>query len=201
MICRVCSKELKKEDYTPGQWKYKKECMSKNGYVYCSKECSEVVMQKVRSETMSRTNKIYASERMRLNNPTFKKEVRDKISQKMKGRVPSQRCGNGSGLTEPQKLLMNGINKYAPIAEYAITTHKKRGSGYPQNYKVDIALLDYKIAIECDGATHHSHKRKDEDIKRDLLLNELGWKVVRFWNKEILENTQDCVLEIEKHIA
>lgn len=157
-------------------------------------------MQKVRSETMSKTNKKYASERMKTNNPTFKQEVRKKISDKMKGRVPSQRYGNGSGLTDPQKLMMDKLNEYNPIAEYAITTEKKKGTGYPQNYKVDIAIVDYMIAIECDGASHHSHKRKEEDKKKDSLLEGLGWKIIRFWNKEIISDTENCVAVVERLI-
>ena len=196
MKCRVCGKVLQQTDFTKKQWNYKCESYIKQGYVYCSKECSYIVMQEVRSNTMSKTNKKYASERMTNNNPTAKEEVRKKISDKRIGHAPTSRMGNGSGLTKPQTILLNKLNQYNAIAEYPIQTFKKKGSKFPSCYKADIAIPQSKIIIEIDGASHHLHQRKKDDIRRDTLLQSFGWRVIRFWNKEVFENVQLCVDKI-----
>ena len=42
--------------------------------------------------------------------------------------------------------------------------------------------------IEVDGGQHG--ERNTQDGERTLWLESEGWKVVRFWNNEVLENTQ-----------
>lgn len=200
MNCKLCGKPLLQDNFTKKQWNYKCEMFKNKGYVYCSKECSTAVHRIISSETMSRTNKKYASERMKRNNPTLNPEVRAKISAKRKGHAPTTRRGNGAGLTVPQEVLLNALSEFNPIPEYAIATHKPKGGGYPQSYKPDIAIPEHMIAIEADGASHHLHVRKLEDTKKDLLLASLGWKVLRFWNAEIMENLSSCVEMIASEI-
>ena len=60
---------------------------------------------------------------------------------------------------------------------------------------VHILLILYvlkKIIIEIDGSQHIENK--DYDLKRSKWLEGQGFKVIRFWNNEVLENT-DAVLE------
>ncbi|MCJ7703919.1 MAG: endonuclease domain-containing protein, partial [Desulfobacterales bacterium] len=50
-----------------------------------------------------------------------------------------------------------------------------------------------RIIVEVDGGQHSvEHER---DYKRDELLEGLGYKVLRFWNNEVLTNIEG-VLEI-----
>lgn len=39
---------------------------------------------------------------------------------------------------------------------------------------------------------------RDNEIDNELLF--LGWTVMRFWGKEILNNTDDCIRVIEETI-
>jgi DNA mismatch endonuclease (patch repair protein) len=88
----------------------------------------------------------------------------------------------------------------------------KRLKGSP-----DIAILKYHIAIFIDGEFWHG---KDWDIRRKKLkknreywiqkieenrardarvnkeLEEAGWTVVRFWEKDVLKNIDRCLSEI-----
>jgi len=50
-------------------------------------------------------------------------------------------------------------------------------------YIVDFICLEKKIIIEIDGAQHN--ERKDYDNARTDFLNQLGFKVIRFWNNEV----------------
>ncbi|NIP32870.1 DUF559 domain-containing protein, partial [Candidatus Saccharibacteria bacterium] len=49
------------------------------------------------------------------------------------------------------------------------------------------------IIIELDGGQHAKAKKKDS--KRDKLLNENGFTVLRFWNNDIFSNLEG-VLEV-----
>lgn len=58
---------------------------------------------------------------------------------------------------------------------------------------IDVALVDFKVAIECDGGNwHDSLKAKERDRKKDAYLNNNGWTVFRFKGDEIKKNLDDC---------
>jgi len=53
-------------------------------------------------------------------------------------------------------------------------------------YRIDLALPEQMIAIECDGKEWHSSDVQIErDAKRDEFLRKNGWRVIRFYGKEI----------------
>lgn len=118
-------------------------------------------------------------------NPTSRPEVREKLSRRLKeiGHKPPIQGGNGRGLTEPQRRLMEVLGM-AWEAEYAVRLGPAK-DGYPTNYKVDLANPETMIAIEVDGNSHLS--RRALDAKKDAKLASLGWTVLRFWNREILD--------------
>jgi hypothetical protein len=122
-------------------------------------------------------------ERVRAMNPTTDPAVREKISRRLKamGHGPSVRGGNGRGLTVPQSKMLAVLG--SPwVAEYAISLGKRK-PGYPTCYKVDLANVERRIAIEADGNCHYSRKALDE--KKGAMLRSLGWTVLRFWNQDI----------------
>lgn len=110
-------------------------------------------------------------------------------------RRPVVRGGNGTGMTLPQKTLLEALGKnWSP--DFAVFTNKKRASGYPFHYKVDVANVKEKIAVEVDGQSHHAHVRKEQDKKKDALLKKLGWRVFRVTNRRAIQETRDVVCEI-----
>ncbi len=87
--------------------------------------------------------------------------------------------------------------------------------------KPDLTFKKYKIAIFVDGEYFHGkdwetekHRIKtntefwrtkiESNIKRDDLVNQHlkdhGWKVLRFWSKEIRKYLANCVGLIEKEL-
>lgn len=103
-----------------------------------------------------------------------------------------------------------------------------RGYRYRKNYcelpgKPDVVLTKHKIVIFCDSEFFHgkdwevlkprleagenseywvgkisrNRERDDENNKRLLAM---GWTVIRFWGKEIINNTEECVKVIEETI-
>lgn len=59
------------------------------------------------------------------------------------------------------------------------------------DYVLDFVCLEQKLAIEVDGSQHagsSSDERRDRDLQAE------GFRVLRFWNNEVLGQT-DAVLE------
>lgn len=104
----------------------------------------------------------------------------------------------------------------------------KKGYRYRKNYnkipgKPDIAITKYKIAIFCDSEFFHGkdwevlkprlqkgdnaeywipkiqrNRERDDKVNKELLF--LGWTVIRFWGKDIMKNTDECVKVIDEVI-
>ena len=62
-----------------------------------------------------------------------------------------------------------------------------------ENYVVDFVCFEKRIVIEVDGGGHEIDKEKD--LKRDACLEAEGFKVLRFWNNDVLVN-REGVLEV-----
>lgn len=104
----------------------------------------------------------------------------------------------------------------------------EKGYRYRKNYKdlpgcPDIVLTKYRIAIFCDGEFFHGkdweilkprleksnnsefwikkisrNMERDDEIDKQLLFRD--WTVIRFWGKDILKNTDECIKVIEEAI-
>lgn len=61
------------------------------------------------------------------------------------------------------------------------------------NYIVDFVCFEKRIVIEVDGGQHAT--QSEDDIARDTYLRQQGFKVLRFWNNEVLQNING-VLEV-----
>ncbi|WP_295686186.1 endonuclease domain-containing protein [uncultured Nevskia sp.] len=59
-------------------------------------------------------------------------------------------------------------------------------------YVVDLVHLGARVIVEADGGQHNESARDDA---RDAWLKGQGFKVLRFWNDQILQST-DSVLDV-----
>ncbi|MBV8888472.1 MAG: endonuclease domain-containing protein [Alphaproteobacteria bacterium] len=50
---------------------------------------------------------------------------------------------------------------------------------------VDFACVEGRLVIEVDGGQHSAPGDHD---RRDAILFARGWRVLRFWNNEVLQN-------------
>ena len=72
--------------------------------------------------------------------------------------------------------------------------HKFRRQQPMGNYIVDFMCVTPKLIVEADGGQHT--ERAAYDHARTAYLNSLGFTVLRFWNHEILQQTNDVLAEI-----
>ena len=106
----------------------------------------------------------------------------------------------------------------------------KKGLRYRKHYKIpgkpDFVFVSKKVAVFCDGDFWHGNnwrlrglKSLDEELKgytkfwRDKItrniqrdeevnqrLKEMGWKVFRFWESDILSNPDKCAKQVVKYM-
>ena len=61
-------------------------------------------------------------------------------------------------------------------------------------YIVDFINFDSRLVVEIDGGQHNEEKTIHKDDNRTRWLRERGYRVLRFWDNEVLQNV-DSVLE------
>jgi very-short-patch-repair endonuclease len=54
------------------------------------------------------------------------------------------------------------------------------------NYIVDFVCLEKRLVVEVDGGQHAD--RASYDGERDAWLRERGFRVLRFWNNDVMQN-------------
>lgn len=59
-------------------------------------------------------------------------------------------------------------------------------------YIVDFICIDKKVVIEVDGGQHGENE--EADLRRTAYLEKQGYRVMRFWNHEVLQET-DAVMD------
>jgi very-short-patch-repair endonuclease len=119
-----------------------------------------------------------------------KKIMREKRLEFMKNN-PEKTAWRLSNVSYPEKLCIEYIEKNGLDKKYSIV---REYSVFP--YFIDFAFLNEMVAVEIDGSQHLLPERKERDNKKDKLLNDLGWLVVRISEKEIKTNIENVFNEI-----
>ena len=103
-------------------------------------------------------------------------------------------------MTVPQMKLaeLTGLSM-----EFAVITGEARNhfKSVPHCYKVDLACPEVKLAIEVDGNSHKTKRWKFLDARKTEILSSIGWTVLRFWNKEVMEDGSACAEKVASTIS
>jgi very-short-patch-repair endonuclease len=86
---------------------------------------------------------------------------------------------NRNNLTLAEKVLWNFIKRNQLGVKF-------RRQQVIDDYIVDFVCLDLNLVIEVDGPSHLDQVEYDQN--RTLILNSIGFEVVRFTNEEIIGN-------------
>lgn len=65
---------------------------------------------------------------------------------------------------------------------------------------VDFFCPDYRLIIEVDGEYHSEPLQEYDDELRTQMLEELGYKVIRFSNERVLYDIDNVVKEIRSYL-
>ena len=60
-------------------------------------------------------------------------------------------------------------------------------------YVLDFVHFGSRVVVEADGS---QHGESGYDVQRDIWLKQQGFRVLRFWNNEILLNTEQVLAVI-----
>jgi len=163
------------------------------------------------------------SEFMKNNNPMDNPEYRKKVSQPGKKnpmwnggkQIICERCGKSRYLkpSRYKKLMLNGLcwncykhsNPKSSIEKLMAKELSKIGIIFEEQVPyhgmfLDFYLPEFNIVIECDGEYWHSlPDNKKRDKKKEALLSQEGYNLLRFSEKEIKDNVTFCVSEVIKN--
>jgi len=67
-------------------------------------------------------------------------------------------------------------------------------------YITDFYCQKYKLIIELDGEVHNTKKAQEYDGVRDKFFKELDYKVLRFKNEEVENNTEKVLGKIKNFV-
>jgi very-short-patch-repair endonuclease len=63
------------------------------------------------------------------------------------------------------------------------------------NYIVDFVSIKKKLVIELDGSQHLEQTKYD--FERTRYFESSGYKVIRFWNNQVMNDIKDILRAIE----
>ena len=107
----------------------------------------------------------------------------------MRNRAKSLR----SNMTEAEELLWQELR-----------AHRLEGLSFRRqvpkgHYIVDFYCAKHSLVVELDGSHHGEDAAVEYDLKRTKWLRSKGYRVVRFWNDEILHNMDEVCYAILHH--
>jgi len=65
-------------------------------------------------------------------------------------------------------------------------------------YIADFACVEAKLIVEADGG---QHAESSHDEIRDQYLRNAGWRILRFWNADILKSIEGVVAMISDELG
>jgi very-short-patch-repair endonuclease len=83
------------------------------------------------------------------------------------------------------RLMRLGFRRQLPVAGYI----------------VDFACPEHHIIVEVDGSGHADAEAMAADAKRSAALASVGWKILRFWNDDVLRDIDGVCTHILRTIG
>ena len=107
------------------------------------------------------------------------------------------------------KHLRRSLRKNQTDAEGLIWQYLRNGQlGFKfyrqfgvDNYIVDFCCRNKKVIVEIDGDIHDEKDIKGNDLVRTKNLEDLGYKIIRFKNSEILNDPEFIAEKIKRYLT
>lgn len=107
-------------------------------------------------------------------------------------------------ITSRAKSLRKSMTEAERRLWYRLRAHRLAGIKFKRQavigrYVVDFVCFERTLVIEVDGGQHDGQA---SDLDRDRWFADQGFRVLRFWNNEVLSNTDavlNCILEAAAH--
>jgi very-short-patch-repair endonuclease len=78
---------------------------------------------------------------------------------------------------------------------YLLRAHRFKGIKFKRQaligrYIVDFVSFERCLVVEVDGG---QHANSEADLRRDQWLEDQGFRILRFWNNDVLNNTENVL--------
>ncbi|MFZ4456984.1 MAG: valine--tRNA ligase [Bacteroidales bacterium] len=81
-----------------------------------------------------------------------------------------------------------------------IENYKFRRQHVIDEFIVDFVCLSNKLIVEVDGGYHQTPEIQEADKLRTVTLEELGYRVIRFSNEEVISDVQSVIQKIQTEL-
>ena len=95
--------------------------------------------------------------------------------------------------TEAEELLW----EYLRADALGVTFKRQHIIG---QFIADFVCLDTKLIVELDGGYHQMPEQQLSDQQRTMILNEMGYDVIRFTNDELFNGIDKVIEKIEEYL-
>jgi very-short-patch-repair endonuclease len=92
-------------------------------------------------------------------------------------------------LTDAERAMWFLLKQHFPHARF-------RRQVPLRHYIVDFASHRLRLMVEVDGGQH----RDEADAKRAADIESEGYRVMRFWNNEVLHNGEGCMIRLLQRV-
>jgi very-short-patch-repair endonuclease len=87
---------------------------------------------------------------------------------------------------------------WSALRDRRLSRYKFRRQHPIGHYIVDFACTEYRLVIELDGSQHADSAA---DARRTAWLEIQGWRIVRFWNNDVLGNIDGVIEAVLEALA
>jgi very-short-patch-repair endonuclease len=94
--------------------------------------------------------------------------------------------------TEPERKLWRAL-RALPVDD----SHFRRQAPIGPYY-ADFVCHNNRLVIELDGETHTSSAAREKDDARSLYFQSKGYRVLRFWNGDVMKNLEGVMTIIQQ---
>ncbi len=75
-------------------------------------------------------------------------------------------------------------------------------------FRIDLGIVHpdqpgvYLAGVECDGATYHSSpSARDRDRVRHIVLENLGWRLIRLWSTDYFQDRDEAITRVDSALS
>ena len=106
-------------------------------------------------------------------------------------------------LKENARALRTNMPDAEQVLWQRIRRKQRQGVQFYRQKPLSTFIVDFycptaKLAIELDGSQHFAEEHQTKDQKRDAALTELGLRILRFDNRQVLLETDAVLVVIDE---
>ena len=105
-------------------------------------------------------------------------------------------------LKDKRRSLRKNLTPAEAFLWSVLQNRKLKNRKFRRQQSIEFFIVDFycpaeRLIIELDGEYHNEPMQAQKDYERDCRLKELGYTVIRFENKEVFEQLDNVLAEIE----